>query len=153
MATVRDNEKSKICFFSNPRPRALKIRSISFVNPFDRFYPDSMTLTYLILKLIENGHDDLAIQAIENIVLKDMATTAGIACLSATVLGKYSESVSILIEEKRYYALLRILGTQYSELSFMTDYGNYGLANIQNENRIVKVRNRKKNFRKNIVKF
>jgi len=90
---------------------------------------------------------------VQNVILKDLAITPGLACLCAATLSKHAASLCIVLDEKQYYAMLRILGTQYQELSFLANYGNHGLANLQKENRIMKVENSSKFFFLGIFSF
>ena len=103
------------------------------------YYPDAMTVHYLILTLLEHELQEQAVQVVQYVVLKDMATTAGLAHLCAIVLALHADLVAISVEEKHLYAIFRTLGSLHSDLSFLNEYGNRGLATLQKENRILKV--------------
>jgi len=101
------------------------------------FYPDPMTLNYLMLTLLEKGLTEQAVQVAKCVVLKDLATTHGLAQLCSVVLASNTETVQTLLEDKEFFAILRIL-SQTPELHFLAEFGNAGLANVQSENRILK---------------
>jgi hypothetical protein len=98
-----------------------------------------MTLNYLLLSLLENGRSEQAIQIIVSIVLKDLSISSGLSSLCAVILSQHKDNVLILIDEKHFYAILRCLGCNNKDLKFLSDFGNRGIANLQNENRITKV--------------
>ena len=98
-----------------------------------------MTLNYLLLSLLENGRSEQAIQIIVSIVLKDLSISSGLSSLCAVILSQHKDHVLILIDEKHFYAILRCLGCNNKDLKFLSDFGNRGIANLQNENRITKV--------------
>ena len=98
-----------------------------------------MTLNYLILALLEKGLSEQAVQVAKCALLKDLATTRALCQLCSVVLASNTEIVQALLEDKEYFAILRIL-SQTPELHFLAEFGNAGLANVQSENRILKVR-------------
>ena len=99
-----------------------------------------MTLNCIILNLVEAGRHEDCVKMAKVACLKDLVTSLGSAQLASVVFARNRESLENLIEEKEFYAIIRTLGTQHESLSFLTDYGNRGIATLIDQDQIEKVR-------------
>ncbi|CAG5108617.1 Oidioi.mRNA.OKI2018_I69.chr1.g3877.t2.cds [Oikopleura dioica] len=99
-------------------------------------FPDAASLSYLLLNLVENGENQLAVEACVDLLIKDLCSSSTLAKLCLNIFIHNIENLQSC-EAKQVYASVRIIGN-ILENEKLKDLGACGIAKTISEEEVTK---------------
>jgi len=99
-------------------------------------FPDSASLCYLLLNLVENGENQLAVEACVDLTIKDLCGSEALAKLCLNIILSNLEILESC-EAKQIYAAIRIIGNILKNEK-LQDLGASGIAKSISDEEVTK---------------